>query len=147
MKDCKKNKIKKGETLEIYTDGASRGNPGPSACAFIFVKNDEIIHKYSEYLGNKTNNEAEYNAIIKALKKAVEFTRWDIKIYSDSQLVVNQINGEWRIKKEHLKELYQEVVKEKQNFKSVEFLYSKRENKFIKEVDTLCNQCLDNYCR
>jgi ribonuclease HI len=83
-----KNTIKKEDILKIYTDGAARGNPGPGACAFIFVKGEEVIYSDSKYLGTVTNNKAEYNAVIEALKKAVEYTRWNVWVYSDSTLII-----------------------------------------------------------
>jgi len=140
----RKNLIKKEDVLKIYTDGAARSNPGPGACAFIFVKGDEVIYSDSKYLGTVTNNKAEYNAVIEALKKAVEYTRWNVRVYSDSKLIINQINGEWRIKKEHLKKLYDEVMRCKGRFNKVEFFQVGRTNRFIEEADKLCNQCLNN---
>jgi len=87
----KKNPVKRGDILEVYVDGASRGNPGPAAWAFIFVKNEEIIHQKSAYIGHTTNNLAEYKTIVNALKEAKQFSRWHLKIFSDSELVVRQI--------------------------------------------------------
>lgn len=113
--------------------------------SFIFLKEDTstpFLQK-AEYLGIKTNNEAEYIAIIKALRKAREYTRWKIKVYSDSQLVVNQINGDWRIKKEHLAELFKDVKEASMFFDQVEFFHVSRENQFIKICDKLCNEELD----
>jgi ribonuclease HI len=138
-----KNLIKKDDVLKIYTDGASRKNPGPSAYAFIFVRGEEIIYSTSKYLGTQTNNTAEYTAVIEALKKAVEYTRWKVEVYSDSELIINQINGEWRIKDDHLKDLHNQIITQITNFKEVKFFHVSRENKFIKEADKLCNECLD----
>jgi len=139
--------ISKEDILKIYADGASRKNPGPSAYAFIFVKGEEIIYSESKYLGNATNNVAEYRAAIEALKKAVEYTRWKVEVHSDSELFVNQINGVWRIKKNHLKELYDEVRQPKDRFEQVTFYHVSRENKFIKKADRLCSECLDKNLR
>jgi len=139
----RKNTIKKSDILKIYTDGAARGNPGPGACAFIFVKGETIIYRDSKYLGTVTNNKVEYNAVIAALKKAVEYTRWNVHVYSDSALVVNQLNGEWRITKDHLKVLYDEVMQRKGRFEKVDFFWVGRANRFIAEADRLCNQNLD----
>lgn len=139
----RKNPIKKEDVLQIYTDGAARGNPGPGACAFIFVKGETIIYRDSKYLGTVTNNKAEYNAVIEALKKAVEYTRWNVRVYSDSTLIINQINGEWRIKKGHLKKLYDEVMQHKGRFDKVEFFWVGRTNGFLEEADKLCNRCLN----
>ena len=139
----RKNTIEKSDILKIYTDGAARGNPGPGACAFIFVKGETIIYSDSKYLGTVTNNKAEYNAVIAALKKAVEYTRWNVHVYSDSALVVNQLNGEWQITKDHLKVLYDEVMQHKGRFEKVEFYWVGRTNRFIAEADRLCNHNLD----
>jgi len=138
-----KNPIKKSDVLKIYTDGASRKNPGPSAYAFIFVRGEEIIYSTSQYLGTKTNNTAEYTAVIEALKKAVEYTRWKVEVYSDSELIINQINGEWRIKNDRLKNLHSQVITQKANFEETKFFHISRRNKFIKEADKLCNECLN----
>jgi ribonuclease HI len=81
--------------------------------------------------------------VIEALKKAVEYTRWKVEVYSDSELIINQINGEWRIKDDHLKDLHNQIITQITNFKEVKFFHVSRENKFIKEADKLCNECLD----
>lgn len=138
------NPVKRGEVLEIYVDGASRGNPGPAAWACIFIKyNGERIYQKSEYIGHKTNNMAEYEAIINALKEAERWTQWQIKVFSDSQLVVRQINKEYKIKKLHLLELYDKVFNQCQKFNKVEFFNVSRNNAYIKECDALCNKCMD----
>ncbi len=137
------NPVKKGDILEIYTDGAARGNPGPAAWAYILVKDGDIIKQGSEFIGHATNNTAEYHAIINALKAAEKYTRWEIKIFSDSELVIRQINKEYRIKKAHLSQLCSEVYLLVQKFEKVKFFHVGRENNFIKQTDKLCNDCLD----
>ncbi len=137
------NPVKKQDILEIYTDGAARGNPGSAACAYIIIKDGDIIKQSSEFIGHSTNNTAEYHAIINALKDAEKYTRWEIKIFSDSELVIRQINKEYRIKKTHLSQLCSEVYLLVQKFEKVEFFHVGRENKFIKQADKLCNDCLD----
>ena len=72
--------VKKGDKLKIYVDGASRGNPGPAASAFLFVHNDNIIHDECDFIGTATNNIAEYQAIINALKVAELFSRGHIQV-------------------------------------------------------------------
>ncbi len=141
----KKNLIKKDNVLKIYTDGASRKNPGHAACAFIFVKNSDgtPIKEYVEYLGVKTNNVAEYTAIIRALNSAIEYTRWTVKVYCDSELVVNQITKNFKIKAKHLRELVKETYELSRFFGKVEFFFVPRTNKFIKICDRLCNRKLD----
>jgi len=138
-----KNLIKSEDILEIYVDGACRKNPGPASYAFLFVKNDEVIHQKSEFIGMGTNNIAEYTAIIKALEEAEKFTRWRIKVFSDSQLAIKQINKEWRIKKPHLSDLCSQVYKQREKFQKVEFYQIGRENPYIQKCDVLCNECLD----
>ena len=140
-----KNPVKKENILNIYTDGASRKNPGHAACSFIFLKNSDEnpIKEYVEYLGETTNNVAEYTAIIKALESATEYTRWNVRVYSDSELVINQINGKYRVKKAHLRDLLQKVFELTRFFEKVEFFHVPRDNQFIKICDKLCNQKLD----
>ena len=132
-----------GRNLEIYVDGACRINPGPASYAFLFVKNDEIFYQKSEFIGNKTNNIAEYTAIIRALEEAEKYTRWRIKVYSDSQVAIKQINKNWRIKASHLSDLCSEVYKQREKFERVEFYQIGRENPYIQKCDILCNECLD----
>jgi ribonuclease HI len=134
---------RKDDVLRIYTDGASRNNPGPAAWAFVFVKNEKIIHSDAGFIGENTNNVAEYRAAIAALDAAVNHTRGKVELYSDSALLVNQVTGKWKMKKEHLKKLYDEVMLCVRRFEQVKFLQVSRENKFVKKADALCNECLD----
>jgi len=135
--------IKRGDILKIYTDGAARGNPGPAAYAFIFVHNDNIIHKGFGYIGTATNNTAEYNAIINALKAAEKFHRGRLQIYSDSNLAVQQINKKWRINYPHLSEMCSKVYQLRENYEKVEFFHVSRKNPYIQKCDELCNSQLD----
>lgn len=127
--------------ITIYTDGGSRGNPGKAASAFIAVKDSQIIKQQSKYLGTATNNEAEYNAIILALENILEK---DITIISDSQLVVNQIQGNWKINKQHLELLNQKVQGLISN-RNVKLKNTTRDNKYITIADNLVNQELDKH--
>ena len=138
-----KNPIKKGDILKIYTDGAARGNPGPAACAFLFVHNDEIIHEGCNYIGTATNNTAEYQAIINALKTAERFHRGHLQVYSDSNLAVQQINKKWKINKPHLSKLCSEVYRLRENYEKVKFFHVDRNNPYIQKCDILCNERLD----
>ncbi|MFA5332061.1 MAG: ribonuclease HI family protein [Methanoregula sp.] len=129
--------------LDVYTDGASRGNPGPAAYGFIFVRNNEIIFEESKTMGKTTNNTAEYYAILSALKRAQEFTRESITVYSDSELVIKQINNQYRITKPHLAELRAELAIVEKNFTDIHFRNVPRENRLIRRCDELCNLALD----
>jgi ribonuclease HI len=133
--------------LDVYTDGASRGNPGPAAYGFIFVRNTEIIFEDSGTLGKTTNNTAEYYAILSALKKAQEFARESVTVYSDSELVIKQINNQYRITKPHLAQLRVELAIVEKNFRDIHFRNVPRENRFIRRCDELCNQALDRETR
>ena len=113
--------VKKGDKLKIYVDGASRGNPGPAASAFVLVHDGDIIHDECEFIGTATNNTAEYRAIIKALKTAERFSRGQLQVYSDSNLAVQQINKKWKINYPHLSELCSQVYKLSEKFDQVEF--------------------------
>ena len=137
------NPIKQEDILEIYTDGAARGNPGPAACAFLFVHNDKIIYEESNYIGTATNNSAEYKAIIHALKAAEKFHKGHLQVYSDSNLAVQQINNKWKINYPHLAKLYRTVHQLCENYKKVEFFHVGRNNPYIQKCDTLCNERLD----
>lgn len=137
------NPIKRDDILEVYIDGASRNNPGKGAYAFIFVRNQEVLYKESGYLGDITNNQAEYKALINALDKVIEFSRWKVKVYSDSQLVVNHMSGVWRVKDSMIKALYREASKNEIGIKEIEYLHVPRTNKFIRICDELCNKCLN----
>jgi len=80
--------------ISIYTDGGSRGNPGNSAIGIIIIDSKKIIYKHGEYIGKATNNKAEYTALIKALKKASELFHEEVSCFSDSELMIKQLNGE-----------------------------------------------------
>ena len=144
--------------IVVYTDGGAIGNPGPAAIGIIIqqktadkkqqTKNLPFIglklsteKRYSEYIGETTNNQAEYQALIFALKKAKslfgkkKIKDSEIECYSDSQLLVNQLNGKYKIKEKGLQPLFIEIWNLKQNFKSVSFNFVPREKN--KEADKL----------
>jgi len=133
----------------IYVDGGARGNPGPAAIGVLFCNEKGIcFRKFSEYLGKMTNNEAEYKAAIFALQKfKAMFGRklakeTEIEIRSDSELLVNQINGKYKILEKNLQPLFLELWNLRLDFKKVKFkLISRKKNK---EADRLVNQKLDS---
>ncbi|MHC1604344.1 MAG: ribonuclease HI family protein [Candidatus Methanofastidiosia archaeon] len=132
------------KTLCLYADGASRGNPGNAAAAYLLVSDKKILFEEGNYLGITTNNVAEYTAIIKAMQKAKEFTNDRLIIYSDSQLVTKQLNGEWKIRKKHLKILNDEIKRLSKEFESVRFIHVSRDNPFIRRADKAANDVLDD---
>lgn len=129
--------------LDIYTDGASRGNPGLSAIAFV-IRSDDALELFSKSIGHHTNNEAEYIAILEALKRAREKGIYNVKVFSDSELIVKQILGIYKIKSQNLKHLNEEVKMMLNMFKHYEIKNIPRENKYIKIADKICNILLDH---
>ncbi len=134
------------EKINIYTDGGARGNPGPAAIGMLIkIKNTE--KKYSETIGETTNNIAEYKAVIFALKKAKQLigsqkaVEAEILIHTDSELLYKQMRGLYRIKDTDLQPLFIEVWNLKQDFKKVDFTHIRRE--LNKEADKLVNNALD----
>ena len=132
--------------LYIYTDGASRGNPGKSASGYIILdSSNKPLLKEVFYNGRKTNNFAEYMAIIAALEKVAKLYGYEnnVTLTSDSEVAVKQINGLYKVKEKHLKELNKRVIELASKFKSCKFQNAKRENKFIAMVDRELNRFLD----
>lgn len=110
----------------IYIDGASKGNPG-DAGAGIFIEDGNKIFQYSIYIGKRTNNEAEYIAFILALEKAFELGLKRVKIFSDSELLVNQMNGKYKVRSKNIIPLIIRAQELKRNFDYVELTYIPRE--------------------
>jgi len=130
--------------LNIYTDGASRGNPGDAAWGYLILDdNDELVTKQAGYVGRSTNNQAEYFAVIRALQRAKELTNQKVNIRSDSQLLVNQVTGSWKVKDEELGRLHKRVRALVKDFDEVTFTHLPRENSYIEQADGLCNSRLD----
>ncbi len=133
----------------VYTDGGSRGNPGKAGIWVVFCnEKGGIIKKFGEYLGdNLTNNDAEYSAIIFALKKFKTFfgkaisETSDVEIKADSELVVKQLNGVYRLTDPKIQQYFIEIWNLKFDFKSVKFRHIPREKN--KEADRLVNEALD----
>lgn len=128
--------------LIINVDGASRGNPGESG-AGVVIRDEKgnVIEKTCKYIGIATNNIAEYNALILALETAKQIGAKEVKIYSDSELMVKQIKGEYRVKNEGLKPLYQNVMSLLKDFKAYGIIHIEREKNT--EADKLANQAID----
>jgi len=133
----------------IYTDGGSRGNPGPAAIGVVFCnEKGQSIKEYSEYLGERfTNNEAEYKAVILALKKFKALfgkklaKNSEIQIKSDSELLVKQLNSQYKILDPKIQLLFLEVWNLKFDFKRVKFKSISRDKN--KKADKLANEALD----
>ncbi|MEM0200825.1 MAG: ribonuclease HI family protein [Candidatus Micrarchaeaceae archaeon] len=129
----------------VYTDGASRDNPGKSASGYLILDGKkEILETF--YNGKKSNNEAEYIAVISALKKLIKEGKesFPIILYSDSEIIVKQLNKLYKVKDHKLIQLNEEVIKLSKQFMSCKFVNVPRENKHISRVDTALNQLLDS---
>jgi len=127
---------------QIHIDGAARGNPGPAAFSFIIQKEGSRTIEEKGLLGITTNNLAEYNALVRALKRASEMDAKRLIIHSDSELLVKQMNGQYRVKNADLRELHDQAKKLIGEFDNVEIRHVRREQN--NRADELCNQALDD---
>jgi ribonuclease HI len=130
------------ERVKVNCDGGSRGNPGPSALGVVITtKGGQIIEEFGEYLGEQTNNYAEYSAVIKALEKLRDLNILDADFYLDSELIVKQLNGIYKVKHENIKPL-NTAVNELLSGMNVTFTHVYRKDN--KEADALVNEVLDS---
>lgn len=136
--------MQKYSKLKIYTDGASRGNPGKSSASYVLCDtNNKIVKHGSKYIGRSTNNRAEYEAVIISFQEAAKLTTGKIELFSDSKLLVNQLTGRWQVKNTELKKLHSRVKDLTKKFDSVSFRHVNRDNRYIEIADRLCNKTLD----
>ncbi len=134
--------VVKDTTFIIHSDGGSRGNPGPSASAYIIMdKNDNIVEQGGEFIGHSYSGMAEYMAVELALDKAAELGAQNIEFYSDSLMVVNQLNGLFSIKNDDYREIHDRIMRQLVRFKRIVFRHVKRENNRL--ADGLVNKILD----
>ncbi len=130
--------------IHTNSDGGSRGNPGLGAIGVIVRDNEKILTKYSAKIGKLvTNNIAEYEALIKALELATRYTKGEITCFLDSELVVNQLLGKYRVRKQELLKLFLKVQKLQENFKSIKYKHISRWDRFQRIVDEILNEELD----
>jgi ribonuclease HI len=127
--------------LKIFTDGGARGNPGPGGIGVV-IKYDDKVLEFSKFIGNSTNNQAEYKAVILALEEAKKIKAKEIDFYLDSELVVNQLNRKYKIKNQDLSFLFIQIWNLSSNFNKITYTHIKREQN--KEADRLVNKALDN---
>lgn len=126
----------------IYTDGGARGNPGPAAIGVVVAGKE-----YGEYLGEKTNNQAEYEAVIFALKKVKQLIgkakakKAEIEVRADSELIVKQLNGEYKIEEPDLQPLFLKVWNLRLDFGKIHFVHIPREQN--RRADRMVNEVLD----
>lgn len=128
----------------IYADGGSRGNPGPSGSGSVIKANNEngeILANLSKFVGITTNNVAEYTGLIMGLSKAAEMGIEAVEVRMDSELIVKQLKGIYRVKNEKLIPLFQQAVKLSRQFKRFNIEHVRRE--YNKEADRLANEAMD----
>ncbi|NBX77671.1 MAG: reverse transcriptase-like protein [Proteobacteria bacterium] len=125
----------------LFCDGASRGNPGPGAYGFVLMHGEEVVFSQGGRMGVVTNNVAEYEGLLKGLEKSIELGATELTIKSDSQLLVRQLNGQYKVKAPHIIPLVQRAKKLLVQFKKVEITHIPREQNSM--ADALCNEALD----
>lgn len=136
-----------GNELFINTDGGSRGNPGPAASGYVIKDSaGNILELCGKYIGETTNNVAEYQAVIEAFKKIEEMVKEEggevsLVFFLDSALVVNQLSGNFKIKNENLKQFVLKIREMENNYQKVSYNYIAREKNY--EADRMVNKALD----
>jgi ribonuclease HI len=136
----------KGRPLILRTDGASRGNPGPAGIGVtIEAEGTADSAEYCAYIGETTNNVAEYRALLLALEEAEKLSPPSITVRSDSELLVRQLNGVYKVKSAHLKPLFLEAVRRLRRFPEARILHVGREENI--KADLLANRAIDAHFR
>jgi len=138
---------KVADKIIIFTDGGSRGNPGPAAIGVVIEGVAKGIKEYSEFIGETTNNEAEYQAVIFGLKKARQLAgrenleKAEVEIRIDSELIARQLRGEYKVEEKNLQPLFMEIWNLRFDFPEITFKEIPREEN--QRADRLVNACLD----
>jgi ribonuclease HI len=128
-------------TAKIHTDGAARGNPGPAAWAYVIERPGQAAVEEAECFGHATNNVAEYMAVIRALQRSVQLGLTRVTLFSDSELMVRQMNGEYAVKNADLRGLYDQAQALVRQFAFATFAHVRRAENA--RADALCNAVLD----
>lgn len=131
--------------ISAYSDGGSRGNPGKSAFAIVLVRDGEVIHEHAEFLGVHTNNYAEYRGLIAAISKVIELGEDEAEFVMDSELVIKQMNGVYKVKNPDMRALNDDAnalasLIPKRTFRNV-----RRSQEFIPRADALLNDEMDRH--
>lgn len=126
--------------LDIYIDGAAKGNPGPAGIGVVILQDGRVLKNISRFIGNKTNNVAEYTALIYGLQEALILRADRIRAWTDSELLSKQLKGEYRVKHENLKLLFEQIKHLTGGFGSFEIHHISREHN--RGADKLANQAV-----
>jgi ribonuclease HI len=129
-------------TARLFTDGGSRGNPGPAAFAYVLEDADgHVLAAHGETIGVATNNVAEYRGLVAGLEKAIELEVPDVEVVSDSELLVKQMRGEYRVKNDALRDLSSQAARLGRRLESVAYRHVRRAENEL--ADRLVNEALD----
>lgn len=132
--------------LIIFTDGGARGNPGPAGLGvYITDESGKVVMEHSRYLGEKTNNQAEYLAVVDALEHATQLGADEVDMFLDSELIVKQLHGEYRVKNKELASLFVRVWNLSTGFKKIRYTHVRREKN--KDADRLVNEAIDRHMK
>lgn len=136
--------------IKLYTDGGARGNPGPGGYGYQVIDSTSgaeiILEKSGNYLGTCTNNQAEYQGLLAGLRWVTDNLETEkLEIFMDSMLIVNQVKGQFKVKNQALKPLYQETMQLLKNFKNYSISHIRREQNYV--ADFLANQAMDSRAR
>lgn len=129
------------KTAKLFSDGGARGNPGPAAIGAVLMSDNKILGEVSKYIGETTNNQAEYQALLAGLSLALEHGIDHLNCYLDSELVVKQMRQEYKVKDKELQKIFVKVWNESLKFKQITYQHIPREQN--KEADRLVNLALD----
>lgn len=127
----------------VYSDGGSRGNPGKSAYAIVVTENGKVIHEHAEFLGVHTNNYAEYRGLIAGIAKVVELGGQEAEFVMDSQLVIRQMTGQYKVKSPDMKVLHDDAVALSALIPKVRYRNVRRSEELIPRADALLNAEMD----
>ena len=129
----------------VYSDGGSRGNPGPSAYAIVVTKDGKTVHEHAEFLGVHTNNYAEYRGLIAGISKALELGADEVECVMDSQLVIRQMTGQYRVKSPDMLALHEDAKNLASMIPKVTFTNVRRSERLIPRADALLNAEMDRH--
>ena len=130
-------------SFKLFCDGGSRGNPGPGACGFVLYEGDKLLTDGGQFFKHCTNNQAEYQSLKQGLKAALKRQINNLQIYMDSQLIVKQIKGEYKVRHSSLQPLHQEIKADLAKLKHYQINFVPRH--FNQEADAVVNRILDEH--
>jgi ribonuclease HI len=136
------DKTMNSKAVKLYTDGGARGNPGPAGIGYVIYNSDNsVVKKYDKYIGEATNNFAEYTALLYGLEECHKIRAKKVQVFMDSELVVKQLDGQYRVKNAELKPIYEKVKGLSGGFENITFSHVPRERNQV--ADELVNKALD----